>query len=52
MIETPLPCRVETNLFLDDTYILDIGHFMAHVSVVLSQFLHEDRLIDTFKVRF
>ena len=52
MVGTSLPCRVETTLFEYDTVSSDIDHFMAHVSVGLSQNFHVDKLIELVKVRF
>ena len=52
MVETSLPCRVETNFSQYDTVISDLDCCMGHVSVVLYQYLHVERLIDSSKVRF
>ena len=38
-------------MFRYDTTISDLGFFMYHVSVVLSQELHVEKLIDSVKVR-
>ena len=52
MVETSFPCRFKTTFFRDDTAISDLDHFMDRVSVGLDQYLHEEKLIDSVKLRF